>query len=88
MVDIFRVSREDQDAEHSWGNNVSMVIASDSHQLTEELIEKHLIKDVNGDSIQLVHSDKTLTREHIHLKKLGTSNDITPGILLIANAGD
>lgn len=38
MVNIFRVSREDQDAEHSWGNNVSMVIASDSHQLSQENI--------------------------------------------------
>ena len=88
MNDILRIKRVDEDPETSWGNNISMIIATDSEEFTESLIEKYLLKDDNGKNVRLyTGSDKTLTRKHIQIEKLGTSNDIKPDLLLIVNAG-
>lgn len=82
--DILKIERIDEFAITSRGNNISIIIASDSNKLTEDLIMKHLIKDDNGKPIILYSNEGDfVNREHIQITKLGTSTDIKPGLISV-----
>lgn len=87
MITIYRVARIDDGCNKSWGNNVAMVAATETGDALEELITQHLLHDVYNDRIETEYDDP-ITREHIEVTSLGTSEDIEPGLILLANAGD
>lgn len=85
MNDILRIKRVDEDVGEAWNENISMIISTDCEKTTNSLIDKYLLKDRSGNNIVTVNGD--LTREFIQIEKLGTSDDIQPGVLLIENLG-
>ncbi len=86
MINICKVTRIDDGCNRSWGNNESMVVAVETDDTLEELISEYLLHDNCGNRIETEY-DGPITREHIEVTFMGTSHDIKPGLILLANVG-
>lgn len=84
---LYLVTRMDEYKDHCWGDNLDMVICSNSDENTEKLIKDNLLTNSIGRPASKANG-KPLTREEIQVVLIGKATvNSSVGVVLMTNAG-